>query len=111
MKKSLSHLPKHKRAELKLIVERIREVVVRQEIGAKYDHTYNFETCWQIKAVAPISAKDFSVTVGDTPQGFKQLVPLDGQSFAPLVGSKYVIQIKTTNSHVSYCGWWTPGPE
>lgn len=91
--------------------ERIRDVVVRQEIGAEYNHTYNFETCWHIKAVAPVRAEGFSVAIGDVPEGFRQLVPQDGHSFAPIVGSKYVIQIKTTNSHVSYCGWWTPGRE
>lgn len=91
--------------------ERIRDVIVRREIGAEYKHTYNFETCWHIKAVVPIYAKDFAVEIGDVPQGFKQLTPQDGQSFAPIAGSKYVIQIKTTNSDASYCGWWRPGTE
>ncbi|MHC4353011.1 MAG: hypothetical protein ACYTE3_20720 [Planctomycetota bacterium] len=88
--------------------ERVLEVMVREEVGAKYDHNYNLETCWHIEAVAPVSAKDFSVKIGDVPQSFRQLVPQDGQSFLPVAGGKYVIRIKTTNSHASYCGWWTP---
>jgi len=91
--------------------ERIREVVVRQEIGAEYDHTYDFKTCWHIKAVVPVHAKDFAVTIGDVPQEFRQLVPENGQSFVPIAGGKYVIRIKTTNPHASYCGWWTPRTE
>lgn len=88
--------------------ERVLEIIVREEIGAEYDHTYNFETCWHIKAIAPIRAQDFAITIGDIPQGFRQLVPQDGQSFVPIARGKYVIRIRTTNSHVSYCGWWTP---
>lgn len=88
--------------------ERVVEVIVRQEIGAKYNHTYDFETCWHIKAFAPIRAKGFEVAIGDVPQGFEQIMPKNGQSFVPIAGGKYVIRIKTTNSRASYCGWWTP---
>ena len=88
--------------------EKILEVIIGQEIGAKYDHTHKFKMCWYIKAIAPICAQDFAVTIGDIPQGFRQLVPQDGQSFVPINRGKYVIRIITTNSHVSYCGWWMP---
>lgn len=91
--------------------ERVIEVTVREEIGAEYDHTYDFETRWHIKAIAPIRAKNFEVAIGDVPQEFRQLVPQDGQSFVPIAGGKYVIRIRTTNSRASYCGWWTPRTE
>jgi hypothetical protein len=91
--------------------ERILDVVVREEVGATYDHTYTFETRWHIKAIEPVLAENFKVTVGEVPIGFKQLVPENREPFRPIAGRKYVVKIKTTNSGADYCSWWAPKTE
>lgn len=89
--------------------EQILDVIVREEIGATYDHTYHFETRWHIKAIEPVPAENFKVTVGNkVPVSFKQVVPENREPFRPITGRKYVVKIETTNSGVDYCGWWAP---
>lgn len=50
---------------------------------------------WKIIAVESVFAKDFIVTVGTVPQGFKQLVPEGNKTFSPMPGKKYNIGILT----------------
>ncbi len=50
---------------------------------------------WEIVAVEPVFAKDFIVTVGTVPQGFKQLVPEENKTFSPIPGKEYNIGILT----------------
>ncbi len=88
--------------------ERILEVIVREERGAEYDHTYDFVTCWHIKATDQIPAKNFKITIGDRPPGFKQVIPENGRPFTPVAGRKYVMKIETTNRGVDYCSLWAP---
>jgi hypothetical protein len=88
--------------------EQILDVAVRQELGARYDHTGNFSTGWQIKAVHPVPATDFQVQIGRVPEGFTQLVPANGNQFVPVPGGKYVLAITTTNKRARYYTWWAP---
>lgn len=88
--------------------ERVLEVTVRQEHGPRYEHTYQFSTCWWIKATRPTSAAGFQVQVGDVPAGFTQVVPAEGERFAATPGTRYVLRITTTNRRAEYCTWWTP---
>jgi hypothetical protein len=68
-------------------------------------------TCWHIKATKPIPAKGFRVTIGNVPNGFKQVVPEQGMLFIPVLGSEYLylVEIITTNSEIRYLTWWKPG--
>jgi hypothetical protein len=48
---------------------------------------------WQITAIEPVFVKDFAVTVGQVPSGFKQDVPEKEKSFVPTNGKLYSIGI------------------
>ncbi len=88
--------------------ERILDLVVRQELGARYDHTFSFSTCWRIRAIQPVPAAGSQVRIGRVPEGFEQLVPPNGSQFGPEPGGKYVLAITTTNKRAHYCTWWAP---
>jgi hypothetical protein len=88
--------------------ERILDFVVHQELGARYDHTLSFSTRWQIRALQPVPAAGFQVQIGHVPEGFKQLVPANGDQFVPESGGKYMLTITTTNKRAHYCTWWAP---
>ena len=88
--------------------ERILDLAVRQELGARYDHTLSFSTCWRIRAAQPVRATGFQVQIGCVPEGFTQLVPANGDQFTPVPGGKYVLTITTTNKRAHYCTWWAP---
>ena len=91
--------------------ERIFDLVVRQELGARYDHTLSFSTRWQIRAIQPVPATDFQVQIGCVPEGFTQLVPANGEQFTAVPGGKYVLTITTTNKRAHYCTWWAPAKQ
>jgi hypothetical protein len=91
--------------------ERILDLVVRQELGARYDHTYSFSTCWQIRATRPVPAMGFQVQMGRVPEGFTQLVPMNEDQFLPVPGGKYVLAITTTNKKAHYRTWWAPAEQ
>lgn len=63
---------------------------------------------WHIKATKPVFAKGFKVTIGNTPEGFKQVVPKQSIPFVPVLNSDYHVEIGTTNSNVHYYTWWRP---
>jgi hypothetical protein len=88
--------------------ERILDVAVWEELGARYDHTLNFSTCWRIKPVHRVPARDFQLQIGQVPQGFTQIIPADGEQFTPKPGGKYALAIRTTNKRARYGTWWAP---
>jgi hypothetical protein len=55
-----------------------------------------------------VPAKGFQVTVGKCPDGFKQTIPNEANSFIPLKDCTYSIQIETDAPNV-YPGniYWT----
>jgi hypothetical protein len=88
--------------------EEVLEVIVCEELGAVYDHTYNFEIRWHIKAVQSTPARKFEFLLGRVPTGFNQVFPENNKLFIPVGGRKYVVKIKTDNWKADYCCWWTP---
>ena len=52
---------------------------------------------WKIEATADVPLKGFSVTVGDVPDGFKQIVPTPPGKFHPNKGEEYLIDIQGRN--------------
>jgi hypothetical protein len=65
--------------------------------------------CWHIKATKPVPAEGFGVTIGNVPNGFKQVVPKQNMPFVPILNSDYLVEIITTNRNVHYLTWWYPG--
>lgn len=88
--------------------EVVLSVMVREELGAEYDHTYQFDTRWHIEAIQPIPVKNFKLIIGDLPSGFNQVIPENNKPFTPTVGKRYVLKIETSNHAVEYCTWWMP---
>jgi hypothetical protein len=82
--------------------------MVCEELGAEYDHTYQFDTRWHIKAIQPIPAKNFKLIIGNLPSGFNQVIPENNKPFTPIAGNRYVLKIETSNHAVEYCTWWMP---
>jgi hypothetical protein len=72
--------------------EKVTRVVVFIE---NKDERKPGETQWEVVAVRPIPAKNFRVTVGICPEGYKQIVPSEGEYFTPLKGQGYLISIAT----------------
>ena len=66
-------------------------------------------TCWYIKATKPVPARGFRVTIGNVPNGFKQVVPKQNMPFVPVLNSDYLVEIITTNRNVYYLTGWYPG--
>jgi hypothetical protein len=67
--------------------------------------------CWHIKATKPVLAEGFRVAIGNTPEGFKQVVPKQSMPFVPMLNSRYHVEITTTNSNVHYYTSWYPGSD
>ncbi len=67
--------------------------------------------CWHIKATKPVPARGFRVTIGNTPDGFRQVVPKQGMSFEPVSNRSYRVVFTTTNRNVHYGTWWDPGDD
>ena len=55
---------------------------------------------WKIKAKRKISGRGFTVTVGQVPDGFEQIVPSPPTKFHPVPGEEYIIFIGTKPSSV-----------
>lgn len=66
---------------------------------------------WHIKATKPILAKGFKVTIANTPDGFRQVVPEEGSPFVPDANRRYRLVFTTTNRNVHYGTWWNPGDD
>jgi hypothetical protein len=66
-------------------------------------------TCWYIKAMKPVLAKGFRVTIGNVPNDFEQVVPEQSMPFVPIPDSIYLVEIITTNHNVCYLTGWKPG--
>jgi hypothetical protein len=53
---------------------------------------------WKVEATRNIPVRDFSVTVGVVPDGFKQTIPAYPSKFSPNKGEEYIIEIN--------CDFW-----
>ncbi len=52
-----------------------------------------FTTEWAVRAVRPLTAKEFRLIPGHVPDGFEQIIPTDGQPFTPVQGQTYFIMV------------------
>lgn len=55
---------------------------------------------WKIEAKHEIPAWGFTVTVGQVPEGFEQIIPTPLKKFRPVPGEEYIIFIGTKPSSV-----------
>jgi hypothetical protein len=58
-------------------------------------HQLNIDVRWEIIARKPISADGFELTIGKVPEGFEQVVPPPNESFIPVLGKDYNLEVET----------------
>jgi len=89
--------------------EKVRSLKIYEYKDTKRFPGWKRTLCWHIKATKPVPAKGFRVTIGNLPNDFEQVVPKQNMPFAPVLNSRYHVEITTTNSNVLYYTWWYPG--
>ena len=52
-----------------------------------------FTGVWALRALTPVSAKDFRVVPGIVPPGFEQVIPEPGQRFRPAKRQEYYVYV------------------
>lgn len=77
--------------------ENVTRVVV---VTRNTDSESRGEIQWEVVAERPVPSRGFRVTVGKCPIGFKQIVPDKDQSFTPLKGRTYSIEVFTNAANV-----------
>lgn len=78
------------------------ENVARVEIFS-YTPTTPMEPAWRIVAKEEVPLKGFTITAGQVPIGFEQLIPADEKRFHLISGQEYGIAI-ITNTHLKDIG-------
>ena len=48
---------------------------------------------WRLLAPKPVKAKGFELVIGEVPDGFKQMIPPEGEVFVPAPGEEYYLGI------------------
>jgi hypothetical protein len=70
--------------------ERVRAIRVVERDSL---YTEVKKVCWQVVADEPVLAKGFKVTVGEVPEGFRQVIPEPPEVFAAVPGRRYYIAV------------------
>ena len=79
-----------------------------------FSEDFPFDTVWRIQATREISAKEFKVTPGKLPNGFKKIIPAQFKQFYPIQGKEYFILLclePVDDSVYSIGKRWIPYPE
>ncbi len=70
-----------------------------------------FTTRWALRAVTPVSARDFRLTPGRVPEGFEQVFPAGSETFTPGAGETYYILVclePVQENFYSVAATWEP---